>query len=415
MKLLIKDVVIHDEGIVHKEKVDIEIVDGVISSIGKVDALDHKVISESNLHCSAGWFDPFVNFGEPGHEHKENLQSGCAAAAEGGFTRVGLLPDTFPVIDNRPHLDFVAQASSQFPTKVGVHPSFVKNGQDNELSELVEMSDAGAISFRYPGRKNASAALLLKALEYAKVAQRKITVSATDFSIIPEAFMHEGMVNVGLGLRGVPSFTEELLVTKYIALLKYTGSSMHISGISSGNSVELIEKAKKQGLQISADTSVYNLLFTDENLISFDTNFKLNPPLRAEVDRKALLEGVKTGAIDVITSRHEPHEEDAKKCEMKTASFGVVGIQTLFSLLLKELKIDQVLDILVHRNRRAFQFDSPTIKEGMDAELTFFDSEKQWTFDSESNQSKSSNSMFYGKELRGRPLGIVVGKDHTFL
>ena len=212
-------------------------------------------------------------------------------------------------------------------------------------------------------------------------------------------------------MRGIPSFTEELLVGKYVQLLKYTGSSIHITGVSSKVSVKLIEDAKKEGLSISADTSIYNLLFTDEKLKSFDTNFKLNPPLREESDRQALLSAVRAGIIDVVTAGHEPHEEDAKKCELKTASFGVIGIQTFFPLLLKEFEIEEAVSILTSGNRKAFNVEVPQIQEGVRANLTLFNPTRNWHFDAATNQSKSVNSMFFGKELTGDIIGVISGQQ----
>lgn len=414
MKLLIKDAIIHGVSSTRAEKGDIEITNDVISAMGSIPASpEHEVIAIDDVHCSSGWFDPFVNFGVPGNEHKEDFATGCAAAARGGFVEVGLLPDTDPLIENRPQLDFIAKSSSQFPVEITAHPSFVKGASGNELSEIAEMAASGVLSFIYPGRQRVKSALLLKALEYAKVTGKKITVSATDFSMIPDAFMHEGLVNVALGLRGIPVFTEELMISRYVELLRYTGSAMHISGVSSAKGAALIGKAKQDGLHLSADTSVYNLLFTDDVLKTFDTNYKLNPPIREEQDRQALIAAVKSGVIDMVTSQHQPHEEDAKKCEIKTAEFGVIGLQTLFPLLLQEFTLDEVLQILINRNRAGFGKDIPLMEQGSKASLTLFDPEKEWKFDADSNLSKSRNSMFFGGTLKGTGLGVVVGKQRT--
>ncbi|MGB0429548.1 MAG: dihydroorotase [Bacteroidia bacterium] len=409
MKLLLKNVnaCLANEGF---QNVDIEIIDGVYTQIGKIEISDHnRVIEKENLHCAPGFFDPFVNFGEPGFEHKEGLVSGCKAAAYGCFTQVAQMPDTNPVIDNRPQVDFINSQSKSLPVLVGAMPSFTKAQSVNELSEIGELADAGVIAFSQLSNKVVKPSVLLKALEYAKAFNKKLVVHATDFELVPGAFIHEGITNVKIGMRGIPDFTEELLVKKYVELLRYSGSSLHISGISSQKSLAIIEMAKSEGLNLTADTSVYNLIFTEDNLLDFDTNFKLNPPLRSVNDKDALIDAVKSGVIDVVTSNHQPHEDDAKKLELETSEFGVIGVQTVFPALADTIGLSNAINILANRNRKTFDLDIPTIKVGNRANLSLFNPKSSWVFKVSNNLSKSQNSMFINHEFMTKPLGIVNG------
>lgn len=410
MKLLLKNVLVRGESGATQTQ-DIEVTDGIITQMGEVEGNpNHKIIRIDNLECSVGFFDPFVNFCEPGLEYKEDFISGINTASFGGFTQVGLTPDTEPSIDNRPQLDFVKASTANRPTTVSVFPSFVKSTNHNELSEIVELSDAGAIGFLQPTEHVIKPSVILKALDYAKITGKKIVVYVTDFDIVPGAFIHEGDANVKIGMRGIPDFSEEILVKEYVELLRYTKSAMHISGISSAKSLKYLQEAKNDGLELTSDTSIYNLIFTDKELINFDTNFKLNPPLRSENDRLALIEAVKSGVIDCVTSKHAPQDEDVKKSELKMASFGVVGLQTMFSALTKVFSIEETINILTTRNRAAFNVGVPKLATGEKANIALFIPGSEWSFNASSNKSKSDNSMFFNSSLKGKPMGVIHGQ-----
>lgn len=408
MKVLIKKAWIHGPDGSADQQADVFIQDGIINTIGNELSLEaDSVLEGQDLHVSAGWFEPFANFCEPGNEYKEDLDSGCEAAIAGGFTDVGLVPDTAPMIDSRPQLDFIAKNSEYQNIELWVGPSFAKDGKSGELSEILELSEAGAFAFNQPEMASLPDSVILKALDYAKVTGKKVCLDATDHSIIPGAFVHEGLVNVQIGLRGIPDFSEELLVKKYVELLRYTGSHMHIRGISSRKVLDTIHQAKEDGLHLSCDTSVYHLLYTDESLMSFDTNFKLSSPLRSESDRLALVEAVKSGLIDVVTSGHAPQDEDAKKTEITMAENGVIGLQTMFPLLAKAVGVEVAIQILTRRNRTAFGIEFPEVSEGAPAKLTVFESSTEWIFDETTNKSKSNNSMLWRQTLQGKALATV--------
>ena len=411
MKVLIKKALIHDiDGSIAHRDTDILIENGQITAVGN--NLNHDAdhtLAEDGLHVSSGWFDPFVNFCEPGNEHKEDLHSGCAAAIAGGFTAVGVLPDTQPLLDSRPQIDFIERSTEGLGIQVLVGPSFVKEGNHGELSEILELSEAGAFAFNQPEAVSLTDAVVLKALDYSKFTSKKVCLDVTNHSIIPGAFIHEGLVNVKIGLRGIPSFSEVLLVKKYIELLRYTGASLHLSGVSTADSLELISAAKADGLDLTCDCSVYHLLHTDEDLLSFNTNFKLRTPLRSELDRNALVAAVMSGTIDVVTAYHQPHEEDAKKTEITLADSGVIGLQTLYPLLIQAVGLEKAIGILVSRNRTAFNRDVPVIKEGNAVNLTVFNPESAWVLNAESNKSKSNNSMLWNEQVMGSVLATVLG------
>lgn len=414
MKVLIKKGWIHEQDGSANTQADIFIENGVIGAIGKDLAVDaDEVLDQEGVHVSAGWFDPFVNFCEPGNEHKEDLASGSQAALAGGFTDVGIVPDTAPIIDSRPQLDFIARNTEEYRLQLWVAPSFVKEGNPSELSEILELSEAGAIAFNQPQLSSLPDSVILKALDYVKITGKKVCLSATDHSIIPGAFVHEGLVNVQIGLRGIPAFSEELQVKKYVELLRYTNSHMHIRGVSSLKALDVIRSAKADGLHLSCDTTVYHLLYTDAALLSFDTNFKLSSPLRSEQDRVALVEAVQSGLIDAVTCAHEPHEEDSKKTEIKMAENGVIGLQTMYPLLAKAVGIECALDILVNRNRKVFGLEVPTLREGEKARLTVFQPETSWILNAETNRSKSSNSMLWEQSLEGKSVATVFESKLT--
>ena len=415
MKLLFKGINARLENEKVFKAVDIEITNGIISKIGNVDASnEHQVIDIEGLHCAQGFFEPFANFCEPGLEHKEDLASGINAAAFGGFTQVALMPYTEPAIDNRPQIDFIKAATTTAPVEIDVMPLFTKAQNKNELSEIGELADAGALAFVQEKYAVVKPTVLLKALEYSKISGKKIVVNCPDYELIPGAFVHEGATNVMIGMRGIPPFTEELLVKQYIELLRYTDSSIHISGVSCAESLPLIAAAKEQGLRLTADTSVYNLLFTEKDISDFDTNFKLNPPLRSDIDRDSLVDAVKSGVIDAVTCKHEPQDEDLKKTEMKMAEFGVIGLQTAFPALINALGLDLAVDVLTKRNRSAFEIEAPQIKEGVEANLSLFVPDAQWIFKNAINKSKSENSMFLDKQMIGKPFGIVNRNSMVF-
>lgn len=397
------------------EHVHLHIKNGRIASIGtEMPSESAEIVDTKGAFFSAGWFDPLANFCEPGLEHKEDVVSGAEVAIRGGFTRVGLLPDTDPLIDSHPQLAYIERRSQALLPHVHVLPSFVKRGNYDELSEILEMDEAGALAFAQPKGLLLHPSVVLKSLEYIRPTAKRLVLYVNDRKTVPGAFIHEGWANVQLGMRGIPDFCEEVIVKQYIELLRYTKSSCHLSGLSSRRSLPYVAQAKQEGLNLTCDVSINQLLFNERDLLGFDTNYKLDPPLRSEADQAALAQAVENGLIDVVTSQHCPHEADAKRTEMHLAAFGVIGLQTLFPLLCKVFSFDKAIDILTHQNRRPFGIEMPAIKVGEEAEITFFQPDKPWVFDEVTNASKSTNSMMWGKTLQGQALGVVAKGQYAW-
>lgn len=402
----------------HQQTVDLFIKSGKIVSIGKeiTEALDHDIQLE-DLCVSPGWVDPFAHFCDPGFEYKETLESGAQAAAAGGFTHVFVLPNTAPFLHNKAGIEYVMQRSKMLP--VSVHPigAITKNGEGKELAEMYDMHAAGAVAFSDGLQPVQSAGLLLKALQYLTANETTIIQLPDDHTINPNGLMHEGIVSTSLGLPGKPAIAEELAIARDIELVKYTGSKIHFTGISTARSLALIAAAKNEGLQVSCSVTPYHLFFCDEDLNNYDTNLKVNPPLRTKEDRDALQKGVLHGTIDCMATHHLPQNVDDKLVEFEYAKNGMLGLQTAFALVqtvLPQLTNDRLCALFGGNARRIFGIESGTIQEGERADLTLFTREAKWTFKQTKNLSRSSNTPFFNFYFTGKPFGIIH-KDGLFL
>lgn len=420
MSWIIKQVEVVDKySPFHGQIVDILVKDGIITQIAP-EILDVENIEEfsypSSWQISPSWADPRVNFCDPGFEHREDLDSGSEAALFGGILHVGILPFTEPVIDKKASIKYIYDKGSHVLPYFYPLAPINKGNASTELTEMIDLYKAGAIAFVQSPQSRISKDVLIKALDYAKAIPSKIWFDANDLSLIPGAFVNEGNVHVELGLRGLSREIEELTTFTILTLAKYCNKSVHIMGLSSYNAIDLVRNAKQQGQAVSCDTAVSNLLFTDEVLHNFDTNYKLDPLLRTEKDRLELIDAVLDGTIDVITSNHQPFEEDYKKCELALASFGVIGVQTLFSALLMVLNdVGAVIEILAFRNRNILNIEYSTINIGNKVDITAFDADVKWFFNGATNKSKSSNSMFYKKELTGKAVFVANQKGVRYL
>jgi len=410
MKILIRSARIISPGNEFHQKVcDIFIENGVITQIGT--ALNEeadKEISAANLHASPGWFDAKVNFCDPGFEHKEDLNSGLKLAESGGMTAVAVSPDTFPKISGKSQVEYAINKSQFSP--VNVHPfgSLTDQLAGTVLSEMYDMTQAGAIAFT-DAEKQVSGGIMYRALLYAKNFNGIIISFPYDASIFGKGMVHEGKVSVLTGLKSIPSLAEYTIVQRDLSILEYTGSRLHFTGISTKESVEMIRIAKKQGLQVTADCYIHNLVFTQEDVLGFDSNFKFLPPLRATEDQEALLAGLKDGTLDFVCSDHNPEDVENKEVEFDHAAFGAIGTQILFSVLngIKNFSLDEKIKLICHHPRKVFQVTIPEIAVGQTANLTLFDPELSWTFTKENNGSKSANSPLFNKTLTGGVIGII--------
>ena len=407
MKVLIKEAhIIAPGSVYHNQILDLKIKNGVIEKLGNDLAMDDcSEVKIPNLKVSIGWFDSSVSFGEPGFEDRETIENGLQVAAQSGFTGVALQPNALPVIDNQSHIFFVKQKAAQSATSLYPIGALTKNSEGTDLAELYDMKNAGAIAFGDYNASISNANLFKIGLQYVQDFDGLILSFCQDEKIKGNGVANEGVVSTRLGLKGIPSLAEELIVARNLFLLEYTSGKLHIPTISSAKTVALIKEAKQKGLQVTCSVSVHHLTLTDEVLTTFDSRYKVSPPLRSESDRLALIEGVLDGTIDCITSDHNPIDIEHKKMEFDLAKNGTIGLESAFGALMTVLPIEVIVQKLTAA-RSIFDLQQPEIKEGAQANLTLFTTDEKWTFSKESILSKSKNSAFLGFEMNGNVVGI---------
>lgn len=407
MKVLIKEAHIIAPGSeYHDQILDLKIKNGVIEKLGNDLAIDDCFeVKIPNLKVSIGWFDSSVSFGEPGFEDRETIENGLQVAAQSGFTGVALQPNALPVIDNQSQIFFVKQKAAQSATSLYPIGALTKNSEGTDLAELYDMKNAGAIAFGDYNASISNANLFKIGLQYVQDFDGLILSFCQDEKIKGNGVANEGVVSTRLGLKGIPSLAEELIVARNLFLLEYTGGKLHIPTISSAKTVALIKEAKQKGLQVTCSVSVHHLTLTDEVLTTFDSRYKVSPPLRSESDRLALIEGVMDGTIDCITSDHNPIDIEHKKMEFDLAKNGTIGLESAFGALMTVFPIEVIVQKLTAA-RSIFDLQQPEIKEGAQANLTLFTTDEKWTFSKESILSKSKNSAFLGFEMNGNVVGI---------
>lgn len=419
MNLLLRQVrIIDPSSPFHQQTTDIFIEQGLIRSIETKAAVKaDQIIEAAGLCVSPGWLDVFSHIPDPGLEHKETLESGAAVAASGGFTDVLVVPNTAPVVHSKSGVEYIVQKTKSFP--VSFHPiaAVSKNVEGKELAEMYDMHQSGAAAFGDGTVSIQSAGILLKALQYIKAIDKVLIQLPDDKSISASGLMNEGVISTRLGLPGKPAIAEELMIARDIELAKYTESKIHFTGVSTAKSIAMIRKAKSEGLAVTCSVTPYHLFFSDEDLQEYDTNLKVNPPLRTPADRDALRKAVADGTVDCIASHHLPHEKDGKVVEFEYARYGMISLQTSFAVVrttMPELTVERLIELFAIAPGKIFDLQRPSIKENEIACLTLFSDSQEWRFDATQNRSRSANSPFLGKTLRGKPLG-VINKEKVFL
>ena len=392
----------------HNKTLDILIADGCITTLGTALANPENLpeIQLDNLHVSPGWFDSSISLGEPGFEDRETIENGLQVAAKSGFTGIALQPNSFPIIDNQSQVHFVKSKAQGAATELFPIGALTKGSEGNDMAELFDMKNAGAIAFGDYNRSLDNANLLKIALQYTQDFDGLVIAFSQDEKIKGNGVANEGIVSTRLGLKGIPNLAEELQVARNLFLLEYTGGKLHIPTISTAKSVALIQEAKAKGLQVSCSVAVHHLVLTDEKLEEFDARCKVSPPLRTETDRLALIEGVKNGTIDIITSDHNPIDIEHKKMDFDTAKSGTIGLESAFGALTTVLPVEIIVEKLTF-GRTIFGLATPSITEGAKANLSLFNPEGKSTFTAEAIRSKSKNSAFIGNEIKGKVYGIV--------
>lgn len=409
MTILLKGVTIVDPSSpFHQQAVDVLIDSGIISRIGSVSAKADQEISVSGMHASVGWVDIFADFGDPGFEYREDMKTGCQTAALGGFTDVFVIPNTAPVHYTKSGVEYLNRRSTGHGVSVYALGAVSKNAEGKELAEMYDMADSGAVGFTDGKNSIQSAGLMLKALQYVKAIDKTVLQIPNDHSISGKGLMNEGKMSTRLGLAGLPAIAEEIMVKRDIELAAYAGSKLHLTGVSSKKSLQLIREAKKNGTMVSCSVTPHHLLFTDEDLYEYNSNLKTIPALRTTEDRDALREGVEDGTVDCIASHHFPYHKDEKLVEFEYAKAGMIGLETAFSAVrtaMPHLSIERVIELLSHNPRNLFALEQPSITEGSPACITLFLPGENWA--PEQFASKSKNSPFYNRSLLGKPLGII--------
>ena len=415
MNSLIKSATIIDKNSeFHNKTVDILIRNGIISDISE-DIKNPKNFLEirfPNLHVSNGWFDYSVCTGEPGYEERDNLLNTLMLASKSGFTSVGLQPNTFPVTEKSTEIEYLKAVAKN--SNVNIYPigALTKSSDGNELAELFEMKNSGAIGFGDYKKSIENANVLKLALLYSKDYNIPIFSFPLNREISNNGVMNEGITSTSLGLKGIPGMSEEIQIMRDIRILEYTGGNLHIPYISTRKSLELIKKAKNKGLNISCSTCVHNLFFNDSHLSDFNTNFKVLPPLRTQDDIDQLISGVKDGSIDTVTSDHNPLDIELKNVEFDKAEFGTIGLESLFGALNRIFPIKTTINILT-RGKKVFGIEETEIKIGTQADLSLFNPINSFVFNDDNVLSMSKNSIFIGSSLKGKVYGTISNGKMT--
>lgn len=409
MKILIQSPeIIDSRSSFHKKEKNVLLNNGRIAEIGDKNYSADRVIKAEGMKLSIGWFDLGTFVGDPGLEHKEDLDSVSKAAAAGGFTEIAILPNTAPAVQTKNEIGYITKGNDNRLVQIHALASVTRNNKGEELTEMIDLHEAGAVAFTDGLKPIWHTDILLKSLQYLQKFDGLLIDHPEDVWLNMFGQMHEGLQSTMLGLKGMPRIGEDIMISKSLELLGYAGGRLHLSRLSTGKAVDLIRNAKKK-LQVSCDIAAYQPLFDDTALADFDTNYKVNPPLREKADNDALIKGLRDGTIDVLCSGHTPHEEESKSLEFDMADFGMTNLQTFGANLValsKTIDWDVLLEKVTINPRKLLNLEIPRIEVEEKANLTLFDPERTWTFDERTNLSKAKNSPWYGKEITGKVIAV---------
>jgi dihydroorotase len=416
--LLLRNSRIIDPGLQIDNRSDILIEKGIIKKIG--DNIETPTGAEvydlEGAVVAPGFLDMHVHLREPGYEHKETITTGLKAAAAGGFVAVACMPNTNPAIDDSSIVRYIKERSAiVLQGLVDVFPiaAVTKNREGKQITEMAELSETGTVGFSDDGSPVENAQIMRIAFEYSKMFGKPIIQHAEEVTMTHGGVMHEGFVSTTLGLPGIPSIAEAIMIHRDILLAEFTGGKYHVAHLSTKLGLDLIRDAKRKGLAVTCEVTPHHFTLTDEEVRSFDTNTKMHPPLRTKEDVEAMKSGLQDGTIEVIATDHAPHSYDEKQVEYLYAPFGIVGLETAIGLSVTELvktgtlTLSQMIEKFTYNPRRILNLPQVNIKKGEQACLTIFDPEREWTVDPDSFKSKSKNSPFGGRKLYGKPIGIV--------
>lgn len=409
MNVLIKSATIIDAKCdYHNKTQDILVEKGVIVNIANSikNPKNYREIKLDNLHISQGWFDSSVCFGEPGFEERETIANGLKVAAKSGFTAVAVNANTNPVIDSNSDISFLKNKAQGNAVNLLPIGALTKESKGHELAELFDMKTAGAVAFGDYKKAQTNPNLMKIALQYASNFNGLVCSFPQENAIALNGVMNEHITSTSIGLKGIPALAEELQIVRDLFLLEYTEGKLHIPTISTAKSVELIREAKKKKLDVSCSVAIHNLLFTDDSLTSFDTNYKVSPPLRTQNDTDALIAGLKDGTIDMVTSDHNPLDIELKKIEFDYATPGTIGLESAFGALNSLFSAKTAIKFLT-KGKERFGLETSSITKGNRLNVTLFNPEGNYTFSKNDIHSKSKNSIFDGYSLKGKVYGII--------
>jgi dihydroorotase len=391
---------------------DVLIREGKIAAIGKTDASGIPVFDATGLTVAPGFFDIHVHLREPGTEEAETIETGGKAAVAGGFTAVAPMPNTKPPNDNPSITHYiVSEARRSSPARVFPIGAITKEQKGETLAEIGEMFEAGIVGISDDGKPVMDAQLFRRALEYAQMFDMPVIQHCEDLHLSKGGVMHEGVYSTRLGLKGIPSSAEETMVSRDLILAQMTGGKYHVAHLSTRRAVEMVREAKARGLKISAEVTPHHFSLTDAAVADYDTNAKMNPPLRSADDVAALIQGIQDGTIDAIASDHAPHHVNLKMLEFDRAPFGITGLETAVALALTKLQltVGRLIELFSTNPQRIMKVKPWGLFEGSAADLTVLDLNRTWTFDVSQSRSKSRNSPFHGWPLKGKPAATIVG------
>jgi dihydroorotase len=373
-----------------------------------------EVVDAEGMLVLPAFFDPHVHLRTPGREDEEDIETGTRAAAAGGYCGILAMANTQPPADTAADIRALRErAADEASVPAGFLACLTRGMEGEELTEMAELRDAGAAGFSDDGLPVRNARVLRRALQYQRLVGAQIALHEEDPELSAGGVVHEGVVSAALGLTGIPAVSESTTIARDAALAAYEGARIHVQHLSARESVEAVAAAKQKGVEITCEATPHHLTLTDEEVRSLDARFKVNPPLRSEDDRQALIEGLRSGVIDCVATDHAPHSLDEKEVPFEDAAMGVTGLETAFAALHTELVLPGVLDLAVLVERMSagaipFGFDPATLAPGGEASLVLFDPEAEWEAGAEGWESRSQNSCFAGRRLRGRVLMTVV-------
>ena len=416
MNLLIKQAHVVDPKNKINEVLDLRIKGGIIAELKKeIKADSEKVFDAKGKYLFPGFIDLHVHFREPGYEQKETIVTGAKAALAGGFVAAVTMPNTNPPCDHQSVIDNIIRKANEVPFYIFPAATLTKAREGKELSEMADLKRAGAWAVTDDGDWVSDSLLMRRAMEYASMLGLLVISHAEDKRLSASGVMNEGLTATQLGLKGIPDASEDIAIARDLLLLKLTGGRLHVTHISTKGAVELIRRAKKDGLNVTADVTPHHLALTEEALVHYDTNFKMNPPLRSAEDHKAILEGIKDGTIDAIATDHAPHTDEEKMAEFQDAPVGVIGLETAFGVAATELYHGKILDAsglatkLSTRPAEILKLPAGfgEIKVGTEANVTLADLNEEWVVQKEKLISKSKNSCFIGRKLKGKVTATI--------